>query len=200
MSDVRAEKAQLRSEFAARLAALGADDRARGSRAAQDRLVALPEVSGARRIFTCLSFGDELDTWSLIESWITEGREVYVPRADPRDGEIHVHRYPCTLRELAFGLRQPPHPRAGGGANGGIPDDAIDRTLDVAIVLGLGFDRSGYRLGYGSGYFDRFLAGRPFPAVGLAFGSQLVDRLPTAPHDVPMRAIVTAGETVRPTA
>ena len=193
-------KAGLRKTFAARLAAFTAletDSRARETRAAGARLLALPEVAAARRIFTCLSFGDELDTWGLVERWLAAGREVYVPRADPRDGRIHVHRYPCELKTLAFGLRQPPHPKPGEPEGSELALSAIDATLDVAIVLGLAFDRRGIRLGYGSGYFDRFLAGRPFPAIGLAFESQLADSLPAAPHDVPMTAIVTAGESVR---
>lgn len=61
-------------------------------------------------------------------------------------------------------------------------------------MLGLGFDRRGFRLGYGSGYFDRFLAGRPFPAIALAFAVQLEDELPAEPHDIPMTVIVTENE------
>ena len=76
--------------------------------------------------------------------------------------------------------------------------EAIDGTLDAVLVLGLGFDRRGYRLGYGSGYFDRFLAGRPFPAIGLAFAAQLEDELPAEAHDIAMTAIVTEAEIVRP--
>ena len=200
--EVTREKAALRRELAARLAALDPGARARSAAAAGERLLALPEVAGARRIFTCLAFGDELDTWGLVDTWLASGREVYIPRADRRDGQIHVHRYPCALRTLAFGLRQPPDPRRGDPPSTQIPDAEIDTTLDVAVVLGLGFDRRGYRLGYGSGYFDRFLrgggAGRPFPAVGLAFETQLLERLPVAPHDVPMSVIVSAREVTRP--
>lgn len=149
------------------------------------RLLELPEIRAAEHIFACLSFGLELDTWGLVERLRRLGKRIYVPRAEPRDGSLHVHPYPCALRTLAFGLQQPPR---------GTPElapDEIDTTLDVALVLGLGFDRRGYRLGYGSGYFDRFLAGRPFPAIALAFDEQLVEYLPAEPHDIPMHAIVT---------
>lgn len=197
MEAVARRKTVLRSALAHRLAALASGERTRSTRAAVARVLALPEVDAARRIFTCLSFGDELDTWGLVDTFLATGREVYVPRADPRDGRIHVHRYPCELRTLAFGLRQPPHPRPGESSTE-VAESAIDSTLDIAIVLGLGFDRCGFRLGYGSGYFDRFLAGRSWPAIGLAFDAQLVDELPVAPHDVPMAAVVTAAETLRP--
>jgi 5-formyltetrahydrofolate cyclo-ligase len=114
-----------------------------------------------------------------------------VPRADARDRQLHLHRYPCELVTLAFGLRQP---RRGAPE---LPPTQIDRTLDAVIVLGLGFDRRGFRLGYGSGYFDRFLAGRELLTIGLAFDEQLVDRLPVEAHDVPMRLVVTPSELVR---
>jgi len=199
MDFVARQKADLRTALARRLAALEPGGRAESARAAHERLLALPELAAARRIFTCLSFGDELDTWSLVESWLAEGREVYVPRADPRDGRIHVHRYPCALRTLGFGLRQPPRPRLGERSSTQIDDAEIDTTLEIAIVLGLGFDRRGFRLGYGSGYFDRFLLGRAFPAIGLGFEAQIVDALPVAAHDVPLAAVVTASATLRRT-
>jgi 5-formyltetrahydrofolate cyclo-ligase len=68
--------------------------------------------------------------------------------------------------------------------------DEIDRRIDVALVAGLAFDRRGYRLGHGAGYFDRFLSGRPFAAVGLAFDEQMVDELPVEAHDVAMDVVV----------
>jgi 5-formyltetrahydrofolate cyclo-ligase len=141
---------------------------------------------------TCLSFGSEIDTWRLVARLLQSGRELYVPRADRRDGELHVHRYPCALEMLEFGLSQP---------SPEVPELAareIDATIEVVLVLGLGFDRRGYRLGHGRGYFDRFLAGRRFPAIGLAYDEQLVDELPVEPHDVPMRLVVTPTRVVRP--
>ena len=128
----------------------------------------------------------------LVEELLTAGREVFVPRADPRDGKLHVHPYPCALRTLSFGLRQPPR------GTPEVAEEAIDGTLDAVLVLGLGFDRRGFRLGYGSGYFDRFLAHRPFPAIGLAFAVQLEERLPNEPHDIPMALVVTETEVCRP--
>jgi len=176
---------------AARLAALPAAVRRSAARRAAERLAALPELVAARRIFTCLSFGDELDTGPLVDAWLAQGRELYVPRADPRDRQLHVHRYPCELVTLDFGLRQPKRGEPE------LASEEVDTTLDVAIVLGLAFDRRGFRLGYGSGYFDRFLAGRDLLTIGLAFDEQLVERLPDEPHDVPMCLVVAPSELVR---
>lgn len=190
-SDAGDDKRVWRRRLRERLADLGPEDAARAAAAVAERTLALPEVARARRVFTCLSFGGEVDTWGLVERLLDDGREVYVPRTEAGDPHIHLHRYPCDLRTLSFGLRQPRADRPE------VPPEAVDATLDVALVLGLGFDRRGVRLGYGAGYFDRFLAGRPFPAVGLAYACQLVDRLPAEGHDVPMSAVVTDREVVR---
>ncbi|GMU64507.1 MAG: 5-formyltetrahydrofolate cyclo-ligase [Acidobacteriota bacterium] len=185
-------KDELRRRLTARLASVTADERVRAGATARARLLEVDAIRRARSLLVCLSFGTELDTAPLVERWTAEGRRLYVPRADRRDRMLHVHPWPSPLVELSFGLRQPPR-----GAPE-VPAESIAETLDAAIVLGLGFDRRGYRLGYGSGYFDRFLAAHPLTAVGLAYGFQLFDRLPSEPHDVPMTVIVTDGETVAP--
>ena len=187
-----ATKTALRERLGAHFGEIAPSVTADASRRIAEGVLALPEIVRARRILTCLSFGHEVDTWRLVERLRALDKEVFVPRADPRDGLLHVHAYPCPLRTLAFGLRQPPR----GAAE--LPAEAIDATVDAVLVLGLAFDRRGIRLGYGSGYFDRFLAGRPFPAIGLARDEQLLDELPREPHDIPMTAIVTETGICRP--
>lgn len=185
-------KAALRERLRARLAEIDPGAAATAADRVAERVLALPEIANAQRIFTCLSFGSEIDTWRLVDRLLAAGRQLFVPRADPRDGRLHVHPYPCPLRTLSFGLQQP----LRGAPE--VAEGAIDGTLDAVLVLGLGFDRRGFRLGYGSGYFDRFLAHRPFPAIGLAYAKQLLDEIPNEPHDIPMAVIVTEGEVCRP--
>jgi 5-formyltetrahydrofolate cyclo-ligase len=178
-------KTALRRQFIESPALFDSASAQHAANAVVERLLTLPEVARSGRILTCLSFHNEIDTWGLIDRILAAGCEVYVPRADPRDRQLHVHRYPCDLHELRFGMKQPPR---------GTPEldaSAINETIDVAVALGLAFDRRGYRLGFGTGYFDRFLAGRPFPAIGMCYHAQLVDRIPEEPHDVPMAAVVT---------
>ena len=70
---------------------------------------------------------------------------------------------------------------------------ALDvRALDAVIVPGLGFDKANNRLGRGAGYYDRFLGQLPktTATIGIAFDFQVVDRLPTEDHDVPLHLII----------
>ncbi len=177
--------------LASRLDAIEPAAASRAAIAAGERFLALREVAAARRVLVCLSFGAEISTVPVIAELERSGRELYVPRAEPRDGMLHLHRYPCELVTLGFGLRQPPRECPE------LDPAEVDRTLDAALVLGLGFDETGIRLGHGRGYFDRFLAGRGFPAIGFAYEIQVVERLPREPHDVPMTALVTEAATRR---
>ena len=179
------EKATLRRQLSESVALFSPALAAEAADRMVERLLQLPEVARSARILTCLSFQNEIDTWRLVDRLLASGCEVYVPRADPRDRQLHVHRYPCDLQELPFGLKQPPRGTREMNA------EAINDTIDVALALGLAFDPRGYRLGSGTGYFDRFMAGRPFPAIGMCYQTQLIDRIPDEPHDVPMTAVVT---------
>ena len=185
-------KARHRGAVRARLESLDASSLEHASARICESVLCLPEVAGARGVLVCLSFGPEIDTWQLTDRFLGSGRRVFVPRADPRDRQLHVHPYPCPLRTLSFGLRQPPR------GTPELADPEIDGSVDVALVLGLAFDRRGYRLGHGSGYFDRFLARHRVFAVGLTLSDLLLETLPAAPHDLPMSVLVTEREVVRP--
>ncbi len=187
-----ATKAALRRECETRRAARDTEIARAASRRVAERALALPEVGGARRVFACLSFGSELDTEPLIERLLAGRWEVYLPRVDRLDGRLHAHRYPCVLETLSFGLRQPVKSAPE------LAEETLGATLDLAFVVGLAFDRRGYRLGRGRGHFDRFFARHAVPGIGLAFDLQLHDHLPAEPHDLPMRAVITETRVVRP--
>lgn len=192
-SEASREKKELRTELRRRLAGLTEDQRRAAEQRIARRVLDLPEIQRAQGVLSCLSFGSEVDTWSLVEGLMEAGKALYVPRADAGDPRLHIHLWPCRLTTLEMGLRQPP---AGEPE---VPFEAIDDQIDVAIVLGLGFERRrGFRLGYGGGYFDRFLGEHPkLLSVALAFECQLADRLPVEPHDVPMGRVVTEERVLR---
>lgn len=190
MSPAVVPKPELRRRMIAQLARLEPGERRRAAAAATESWLAQPEADAAG-ILVCLAFGDEIDTAAVIERLAAAGRELFVTRADPRDRQLHVHRWPCELVTLEFGLRQPPR---------GAPELAageIAARVGAALVLGLAFDPRGFRLGHGSGYFDRFLARHPIPSLGFAFDLQLVERIADEPHDVPMHGVVTDRRVVR---
>jgi 5-formyltetrahydrofolate cyclo-ligase len=181
----RAKRAIRRAVLAERDAMPAAVRREAGVRVTT-RFLELPEVRGARTVMLFWSLGSEVDTGPLIERLHGAGVTVTLPRIT--DGELVPIRYapgdPTT--PTSFGAREP-------------LGDAVDRRdLDVVGVPGIAFDRHGRRIGYGGGYYDRFLGDLPAFTAGIAFAVQLLDRdLPAGRFDRSIDAIVTEDETVR---
>lgn len=132
---------------------------------------------------------DELDLSGLHRRWWDEGRAVLLPRVLAA-GRLAWHRV-MDLIVLRPGFRGIPEPD---------PALAVELPLPHAATIfvpGLAFTRDGRRLGQGGGYYDRLLAERPdLRAIGVGFACQLVEDLPSEPHDRPLSGLVIAGELV----
>jgi 5-formyltetrahydrofolate cyclo-ligase len=116
----------------------------------------------------------------LIRALLARGTRVYVPKIERRVmGWVPI----ASLEELRTGHFGVPEPEAS-------PEGDPPSAAPV-VVPGLAFTPAGYRLGYGGGYFDRFLAVHRGPSVGVAFECQVTAQLPVEPHDVPVKYLVT---------
>lgn len=160
------------------------------SRRVSDAIRAWPPYARAGSVLLYLAFGSEVDLGTLEG----DGAErILVPRnGDGPHGGLSLHRLRgAVLEKHPFGPRQPV---AGTGT-------VAPSEVALALVPGLCFDVSGTRLGYGRGYFDRFLGalGPEVPRVGVTFEALVVDALPREPHDVLMTHLATEAG-VRPVA
>ncbi|NLC56563.1 MAG: 5-formyltetrahydrofolate cyclo-ligase [Armatimonadetes bacterium] len=189
MEAIRAAKAELRRQAGALRDALSPAEREAASRAIHERLVALPEWAAARSVFLYVSFRSEVDTRHLLQTALESGREVLVPRVERARGEIEA--CPITsLTELVpgtWGILEPRSP-------------AADPTrIDLVVAPGLAFDAQGTRLGYGAGYYDRYLR-RVRPAcvrAALAYEAQIVPEVPCLPGDERLHLVVTEARVLR---
>lgn len=189
---VKTSKAILRRRMLARRAALSGLDRTAASARINARLAALPELGAARAILGYAAFGTEVDIDAYLIARIAEGKDVFLPWVET--GRLRIARVEDLEHGLApgfAGLREP-HP----DRRTPVPPD----RLDAAVVPGVAFDRRCARLGYGGGYFDRLLAevAQSTIVVGVAYDVQLVDTLPSEPHDRHVDVIVTDVGVVRP--
>jgi 5-formyltetrahydrofolate cyclo-ligase len=184
------DKAFLRTEFLARRRGLTAEQVKIWSAAATARLLALPEAQGAETWLVYLASKDnELDTLPLVESLLGGGKTILVPVIDK--GGLLLWSRLGSLSEVApaqFGILEP-RPECRRIALP--PGDAL------VIVPGIAFTRDGARIGYGGGYYDRFLGGFAGTKIALAFELQLADAIPTAPHDVFLDVVVTEAAVYR---
>jgi 5-formyltetrahydrofolate cyclo-ligase len=127
---------------------------------------------------------NEVETDALLVAAFAGERQICYPRVDGESLVFIVITSPDDLVGGAFGILEPTGDKIVA------PGD-----IDLAVVPGVGFDRSGYRLGYGGGYYDRAIsAGRPNLLAGLAFDFQLVEKLPAEDHDICLDLAVTNTE------
>ena len=182
-----------RVHFKAVREGLSAGERRALDEAIARNVAALPEFAAADAVFTYLSFGAEVDTRGLIQRAWDAGKTVCLPRVVPGTREMRWYTagYLDGLVRSPFGVEEP-------------PDDPTREVLPadfarpVALVPGLAFDREGFRLGYGGGFYDAFLPDFPGASIGLARACPLVDRLAVRDaHDVPVGLVCIEGEVIR---
>ena len=135
-----------------------------------------PLYRQAEHVLTYLAFGTELDLAGLT------GKHFYATRT-LGNGILRVHELTGRLGRHPYGFDEP---------SADNPEAPLTR-LELALVPGLAFDRSGTRLGYGKGFYDRLLADVPpgVPVVGVVPEGLIAGSLPRAPHDVPMTHLLS---------
>lgn len=146
----------------------------------------LDSYKDAKRIMTFVSMGSEIDTHHLIEEAIGDGKSIVVPITIDSTRELLLSDL-FSLSELEI-----------ADHNIEIPKKKFTRlvkpgTVDLVLVPGLVFAKNGHRIGYGGGYYDRFLAklDKAVPKIALGFHLQLVDEVPTNEFDIAVDSIIT---------
>lgn len=130
-----------------------------------------------RKIFVYLSFSSEAPTDKLIDDLLEQGWQVYAPRVDGK--EMYAVEYGDDFTLSALGIREP-------------LGKVYDGTVDAVVVPMLAVDEQGGRLGYGGGYYDRYLSVHTESLrIAYGFDFQIVRQVPTETHDIKMDGIVT---------
>jgi 5-formyltetrahydrofolate cyclo-ligase len=186
------QKNDLRNQMRAMLAKITPEQRHARSLDVCHQLQDTPEFRRAETIMLFLSMEQEVETSTLVLQAWKEGKTVALPRVRWAEREIEpvaIKSLETSANPAAQGLRDPV---------GGTPISLA--RIDLVAVPGLAFDRRGYRLGRGKGFYDRFLSQKDFQGqrIALCFQEQLLDSLlPVEPHDVPMNMIVTDQKILR---
>jgi 5-formyltetrahydrofolate cyclo-ligase len=153
------------------------------------KFVALPAYVRARTVMYYIDVRSEVRTRQALPEALSQGKKIVVPWCNER-GELELFHLE-NMEELAVGMYKILEPRQelrGIEAKRLQPAD-----LDLIMVPGVAFDRTGARMGHGKGYYDKLLqhARADAPLVALAFECQLFPEIPTAPHDIFMDLIIT---------
>jgi len=189
--DIRALKSRLRAEAAARRAAIPRAEAEAAALAVRDRILAAEIVPPGATVSAYWPLHEEFDPRPALEALAARGHTLCLPVVIAKGRPLAFRAWAPgdPLERAAFGLSVPRW-------------DAPPAVPEFLLVPLLAFDRRGFRLGYGGGYFDRTIAAlrahtHPIVALGVGFAAQEVAKVPALPYDQRLDDIATERELIR---
>lgn len=188
MTDIRLVKTELRASLKAKRMSLAPEEKLRRDEKIQHRFMNLWQYRECGMLLTYVSTPQEIDTHVLIKQSLLRGKTVLAPRCVPGTRSMDF----CLITSFeqlvpgSFGVLE--------------PDCECEIVSDfsgaLCVVPGLSFDKQGFRLGYGKGYYDRFLACFSGTAAGFAYSDFLVPELPAGRYDRAVSFVITEKDIV----
>ena len=172
-------KSELRKQVLQEMKALPREQKQFIDQALTERLLQHPFYQEAKVIASYLSFSHEFQTQELIEQALKDGKKVLIPKTYPKGRMDFVVYDPHQLVKTSFGLLEP---------QGDL--EVVDASqIDLIHVPGLVFTTEGYRIGYGGGYYDRYLKHFPGHTLSTIYPCQIQDFSPEN-HDIPVQEVL----------
>ncbi|MBI3385915.1 5-formyltetrahydrofolate cyclo-ligase [Candidatus Gottesmanbacteria bacterium] len=187
MDDISAEKELLRKKFLG--IRNGLSDRDKLNAAICQKLIKLPQLARVRTICVFFSLEGEVDIRPFISTLFRLGKIVLALKVKNKR-ELEIRKL-TSLSELVIGVYRVQEPAD-------TCEVVPKKSVDLFLVPGICFDRHGYRIGWGKGYYDRLLADVATDKIGVAYRAQVVADVPHTSYDVRMSAVVTEKKVIRP--
>lgn len=154
-----------------------------------EKLISLKEYKTAETVFCYASYKSEVSTNDIINHSLKEGKRVALPVIIDKAGNMDFY-FIDSLSDFDINEYGIPEPNK---------DSCEKATADeytLLIVPALCFNRNGFRLGYGGGYYDRFLTGFNGTSVGLCYGNCICDDIPVESYDIPVNIVINENEII----
>ncbi|KMQ52995.1 5-formyltetrahydrofolate cyclo-ligase [Chitinispirillum alkaliphilum] len=182
------KKQQLRAHFSSRRDRIEKKKQTELSSMIHASILSLSLFNSSRSVMVYCSKGSEADTFDLIDEMLCRGKRVIVPFCRDGGNQIGIAEIKDSSKELVRGKYGIPEPLES------LRDNFLKSDIDIVLCPGVAFDRYGMRLGWGGGYYDRFLGelkGKT-PIIGLAFNCQISSvPLPVNRHDISVDEVIT---------
>ena len=176
------DKKQLRQTIRQRKRAMTEEEIQRRSAALAALFTQSDAYRQAKTIYGYLPYNQEVRTVPMLQQALADGKRVAVPKVY---GDEMKFLYLEDLTQVAKGYAGIPEPIADGPV-------AHDETA-LVLMPGLAFDPQGHRIGYGGGFYDKFLAAEPHhPTLALCYDFQMLPSLDTQEHDIPVDTVLWA--------
>ena len=172
-------KSELRKQVMQEMKALPQEQKQPMDQALTDQFLKHPFYQEAKIIASYLSFSHEFQTQELIDQALRDGKKVLIPKTYPKGRMDFVVYDPQQLVKTSFGLLEP---------QGDL--EVVDASqIDLIHVPGLAFTTKGYRIGYGGGYYDRYLEHFTGHTLSTVYPCQIRDFIPED-HDIPVQEVL----------
>ena len=176
------DKKELRRQIRELKRAMTPEQIEQASRRLGELFLDTPQYKNAKTIYGYLPYNQEVRTVPMLEQALKDGKKVAVPKCY---GDEMKFIYLEDLTQVELGYCNIPEPIADGPV-------AEDETA-LVLMPGMAFTKNGDRMGYGGGFYDKFLAKEPnHPTVALCYSFQMVESLPTAEYDIPVDCVLWA--------
>lgn len=179
-------KSELRRNFINLRENQSKDEALRSSSKIANKLSELRNIHDANCVMVYFAFRGEVDLEPLVDICIKQGKRICIPKITG-DGVMEAVEYfkGCKLQDNKYGIPEP------------FGTENIDKKdIDVVIVPAVAFDEKLYRLGYGGGYYDRFLGNTDAVIIGVGFDFQITRILPSEAHDKKMDMVISEKRTL----
>ena len=173
-------KAELRKKILQEMKTLSQEQKQAMDRVLTERFLKHPFYQEAKTIATYLSFPHEFQTQELIKRMLKDGKKVLIPKTYPKGRMDFVVYHPQQLVKTSFGLLEPQ----------GDLEVVEPSQIDLIHVPGLAFTTEGYRIGYGGGYYDRYLEHFAGHTMSTIYPCQ-VQEFNLENHDIPVQEVLT---------
>lgn len=178
------DKKSLRREIGRRKRAMTAAEIENYSRELAERLYETPEYRCARSIYAYLPYNQEVRTWQILSRARADGKRVAVPKVY---GDVMKFLWLDDFSQVAAGAYTIPEPI--------FDEPEADDEAALVLMPGLAFDSDGRRVGYGGGFYDKYLEAHPgHRLVALCYPFQLFAHLDVEAHDIPVDRVICAGD------
>lgn len=181
------DKKQIRSSAIQTLKNFSEDEKQKVEQKLTKNLLSSNLWNQAKTIGITMAQGFEWDTKMIIEAAWNQNKIIAVPKCSPSEKKLTFYQLKTfdQLEVVYYNLLEPKPEKSA----------IVDKTsIDLLVVPGLCFDEKGYRVGFGGGYYDRFLADYSNETVSLIHTSQLVNEVPSENFDIPVNHLITEKE------
>jgi 5-formyltetrahydrofolate cyclo-ligase len=183
-------KYQIREEILRIRNSLSETEIVSSSNIISDKVISTKEFKKAQSIGTYYPIKSEVKTFEIIKHSLATKKTIGLPRIIDSNKIAFFKIMENSFEDIKF-------TKGKYGILENLMSDSIVEEMDLLIIPGIAFDLQGNRIGYGKGYYDRFLSTRKVSYImGLAFENQIIKKIPTTENDIPVDVLVTENRII----